>query len=97
MIRHKCNDDESKLINELAEIEKEYEEISEKRKNKRLEILKILNGRHYIHNDKYMVEYVPENQRVKMDINKIYYKFPYVYEQCLIKSKVAEHIKLTRK
>ncbi len=97
MISHKCNEEENKLINELVEIEDKYKLLSEERKNKRLEILKCLGNRHYIYNDKYMVEYVPENQRVKMDIDKIYYDFPYVYEQCVIKTNVSEHIRLTKK
>lgn len=97
MISHKCNEEESKLINELVEIEGKYKDICDKRKNKRLEILNCLKGRHYIYNDKYMVEYVPENERIKMDVDKIYLEFPYVYEQCLIKTNVSEHIRLTRK
>lgn len=97
MISHKCTEEENQLINELVEIEKRYKDILEERKNKRMEILKILGDRHYIYNDKYMIEYVPENQRVKMDIDKIYYDFPYVYEQCLIKTNISEHIRLTRR
>ena len=75
MIRHKCNDEETRLINKIVELDEELKRL-------RSQLLGIVKDRVYIWDDDHIVRFHPEITYKKIDRNYLKEYFPDVYDKC---------------